>query len=440
MSHPVKTKPDKIFAKLGKFEYSGPENTVLDLFRGFSTPIHLEIGCNEGKNVNYYFPVFVEPTAAPWSDNIDLGRALQMGLLEIADDNDRAVSVEPVDQELEILGADLQKAEPTYHEIHPLWKVNARLLSRLRQCLLPGKQYKLRFCGPHFTIWSKFENRKSTDHASLIPSKWPEDERNQMICDPEPLPFTVVRGVRVPRFTASFSTSSSKCYLDNPRPFFVTLKVTSLEDRPVTVFLQSYDFAAGAYPDEWYPRTSFLDDVIDILDEEVGKWGVFYYNVGRFDEESSKRVALPLLQFNKGTSYTRIVGFSLEELSKHECKWPHDFGGLTPGKTYKIASGTMGYVTWDYGRAHELREKYPNQGDWDKHGPIIFEPVSAVALTIKAIFEREKPKPFFSLPLELRDQVYEYMRWSERANEVRFTAKESREPVANGVAGALRSG
>ena len=105
-----------------------------------------------------------------------------------------------------------------------------------------------------------------------------------------------------------------------------------------------------------------------------------------------------------------------------------------------MASPTMGYATWDYGYAHEFRGKMSSQGDWNKHGPIILEPVSAVALTIKAIFERERPEPFFSLPLELRDQVYEYVRWSERAHEVRFTAKKGRRPFANGVAGALRSG
>ena len=319
MSHPVKTKPDEISARLETRTYdedSGPVNVLLDLFRGFSGIIDLKIWTNEKEevNYNYYFPAFVkdEPGLIPWSDKIDLGRALQIGLLEIADDNDRAISVKPVDQELETLCANLQEAEPTYDESHPLKKINARLLSRLRQCLLPGKQYKLRFCGPHFTIWSKLRNRESTDHASIIPAEWPEDARVPMVCDPESVLFTVVAGVGIPRFTVSFSISSSKCYLDDLRNFFVTLTVTSLEDQPVTVALQTNNFGAGSYPNEWCPQTS--EDVFDILDEEAGAWGALFYNVGRFDKESMKRVAMPLLQFSKGTSYTRNVGFSVKEL------------------------------------------------------------------------------------------------------------------------------
>lgn len=425
MSHPVKTKPDKMFAKLTTLNGDWlPVDIVLDLFRGFSTRIRMVIWTMEEEKVNYYFPVFVKVESNFLM--IDLGRALRMGLLEIADDNDRAVSVKPADKELETTCADPLYAEPKIYEIQPLKNVDAKLLSCLRRCLIPGKRYKLRFCGPRFTIWSRFGNRDSTDHASLTASEWPEDDRVQMICDSEPLIFTVVGGVRVPRFTVSFSISSSKCYLDEPRNFFATLKVTSLEDQPVTVALQFDEFGAGAYLGEWYPQTYV--DVFDFLDERAGKWGALYDNVRRFDEESMKRVAMPLLQFNKGTSYTYNVHFSKKELSGRQCHWNHDLYGLTPGKTYKMASRTMGCATWDYGHAHELRKKTSNKGGWNKHGPIVLEPVSAVALTIKAVFEREKPKPFFSLPLELRDQVYEYVRWSERADEVRFTAKKGCRP------------
>lgn len=77
---------------------------------------------------------------------------------------------------------------------------------------------------------------------------------------------------------------------------------------------------------------------------------------------------------------------------------------------------------------------------WRKHGPIVFEPVSAVALNIKASFERERPEPFFILPQVLRDQVYDYVRHSERADDARFTAKEGREPHTNSFGGALGSG
>lgn len=224
MAHTVKTKPDKIFAKLNTYKGLVPSdpahNFVLDLFRGFSAQIILDIWNEEKEDVNYYFPAFVEVRSG-WgkTDKIDLGRALKMGLLEITDGDDRAVLVKPIDKELEMLCANLHEAVPTFLHLNPLKKINARLLSHLRRCLLPEKQYKLQFHSPRFTIWSKFCNNGSTDEVSLTPSKWPEDAKVQMICKPEPLPFTVKAGVRIPRFTISFSISSSTCYLDEPHKF-----------------------------------------------------------------------------------------------------------------------------------------------------------------------------------------------------------------------------
>lgn len=203
----------------------------------------------------------------------------------------------------------------------------------------------------------------------------------------------------------------------------------------MTVALLVDRLATEIYPGEYRAQSSL--DVFYVFDEETGNCGTLESNTGISKKASIEGVAMPLLQFNKGTSHTRNVHFPGDQLSSHECRCPFecDFAGITAGKTFKMVS-RAGYVAWDYGYAHKLQETHSNWEDWNKHGPIKFEPVSAVALTIKAIFEREKPKPFFSLPLELRDQVYEYLRWSEHADEVRFTAKEGREPCVNGVAGA----
>lgn len=438
MSRTTKVKPDKIAAKLEAFDgnLDPVHDIVLDLWKGFSTRIFLQTGSGEEGDINYYLPVFVNSDINDWGDMIDVGRALQIGLLEIADDNDKAVAVNPINEELETLRANRQECDLEGGQTHPLKRINARLLKRLRRSLLPGKRYKLRFCRAHFTIWSKFGNGESIDQPPLTPSEWPEDARVQMNCDPEPRVFTVVAGVPIPRFSVSFSISSSRCYLDHARRFFVTLTVTSLEDQPVTVDLLFDRKEIDLYPDESFCRWSrkLSLDVFDICDEDTGKWRTLHSKVGRYDQSSIEKVAVRLLQFNKGTTHTRKVYFSRNE------PWSDDFAGLTPKKTYRMAIRTMGYVAWDYGQAHELRESHLNQQDWNKHGPIIFEPVSAVALTIKTIFERERPQPFFSLPPEMRDQVYEYVRQSERADEVRFTAKEGREPHNNGFGGALRSG
>ncbi|CAF9933459.1 hypothetical protein IMSHALPRED_009373 [Imshaugia aleurites] len=427
-------KPNKISAMLEAWGWTldpwgqalyPADAMVLDLCKGFSRSIFLKIRSEE-EDVDYYFPGFVDRHIEARGDMVDFGRALYMGLLEIADDNDKAVPIMPVEKELEDLDAMRQESHPEGRRNHPLKRINARLLDRLRQCLLPARQYKLRFCGTHFTIWSKFGNRESIDPASLTPSEWSEDVRVQMTCDPEPLLFTVVPGVQIPRFTVSFEISSSSCYLNDPYNFNVLLTVTSLEDRPVTVDRLSDRIERNLDPDEPHHRWNRKSplDSFNILDEKTKQWSTLHSNVDRVDKGSSieDKLAVRLLEFNKGTSHTRLIEFSREELSSHENTYGNGFAGLTPEKTYTMVNRIMGYVIWNYGHAHELVP----EGNWKNHGPIIFEPVSAVARTIEMIFERERPRPFFRLPRELRDQVYEYVKRSERANEARFTVKKGR--------------
>lgn len=58
--------------------------------------------------------------------------------------------------------------------------------------------------------------------------------------------------------------------------------------------------------------------------------------------------------------------------------------------------------------------------EWPDHGPIRFEPVSAVAQTLKDIFERERPSPYFTLPYEIRQEIYAYLRYRNGADYARF--------------------
>lgn len=54
--------------------------------------------------------------------------------------------------------------------------------------------------------------------------------------------------------------------------------------------------------------------------------------------------------------------------------------------------------------------------------------VSAVALTIENIFERECSRPLYRLPHEMRQMVYTYLRYAEHGAWVLFKAELPLEP------------
>ena len=118
-----------------------------------------------------------------------------------------------------------------------------------------------------------------------------------------------------------------------------------------------------------------------------------------------------MLQFHKDATFTLRIQCSRDELAF-----------LIPGHTYRLLLQTQSFAAWSYGKNGS--QEVLNQAlasDSHRNGPIIFEHVSAVALKIEAIFEREQSRSFFTLPPELRDLVYSYLRHSWRANEARFT-------------------
>ena len=106
MYHTAKMMPDKISAMLKAWGWAldpwgqalyPADAMVLDLCKGFSRWIFLEIRSEE-EDVDYYFPGLVDRHTEARGDMVDFGRALHLGLLEIADDNDKTVPIMPVEK------------------------------------------------------------------------------------------------------------------------------------------------------------------------------------------------------------------------------------------------------------------------------------------------------------------------------------------------------
>lgn len=118
-----------------------------------------------------------------------------------------------------------------------------------------------------------------------------------------------------------------------------------------------------------------------------------------------------LLEFNSGTTYTYHFYLGKEDLYQDGSPFNND--------SYVLKTKPQGFAAWDYGTEEQLLQSHRTPSDWCKHGPIVFEPVCDVALTIKPIMEREKP-----MPPELRDGVYEYPRYAHYADKIPFTAQQ----------------
>ena len=98
---------------------------------------------------------------------------------------------------------------------------------------------------------------------------------------------------------------------------------------------------------------------------------------------------------------------------------------LVPGIRYRVKLKNIFCHFWKTVSDIEVQEssiRVPSPAMWPDHGPIHFEIVSEVASILRCIFEREQPKPFGKLPPELREEIFEYLRFKERARYTDFVA------------------
>ena len=105
---------------------------------------------------------------------------------------------------------------------------------------------------------------------------------------------------------------------------------------------------------------------------------------------------------------------------------PTHLGRLEPGILYELKLKNMFCKFWRTVSDLEVQNssiRVPSPSIWPENGAIHFEIVSEVASTLRCIFEREKPRLFSRLPLELREEVYGYLRFKERARYTDFVAK-----------------
>lgn len=399
-----------------KLWHSHKRHLKLDLWMGFSEMILLQIG--NKKDIEFWSPIFHNRPFSYYQADIDLNRALQIGLLEFTTDDGKVIPLDT--DELDLCELDKRSRSSTADggRTYPLARASPGLLSCLRRSLTVGKSYRLQFCERRFKIWCETVTVPlgyvPGYQVQMSPAEWAEKEQVDVACDPEPIDFIVVPGIPIPRFTISFSISSSIWDITRSRQFFVTLKVTSLEDQPVIVHPWR-DQLMGLWPDQQNSRGNETNclDVFDLQDESSLEIVALFSDTARLELNHYNSDRLEDIRLRKEDTHTRDIHFDPPELMN-----------LSPGHTYSLQMRPQGFAAWTYeheGIQYNLQDPEPEEPR--DRGPIIFEPISAVARTITMAFERELPRPFSLLPFELRCQIYEYIKYSERADTVRFTVR-----------------
>lgn len=398
---------------------SSQSDVVLDLCEGFSGKPQLTLRNQGADEIIHCYPFHAELERNNDRDGredefLNLGRGLRYGALMITDEGGRKLSI----------NCALERGKGSYYELMSILpglteftygfrRISPKLLDLLGRHLVPGRAYRLGFSGEPMGILCEIGEEDPETHerdeAKIEPS-W----------DPHAIPFTVVAGTRKPRFTMSATAPSSICHISGTPKFHLIMRVTSLERRPVTVNLQLDDFV------EMWPQSPAY---------RWEKWGS--YDMFRITRESDGRECLlnakhppeqaplpegsfdpskGLLEFTHGTTHTYHFHLGTEDLH-HRGKAPY-----VHGDHYILRTKPQGFAAWDYGSEKELLRTHGKPSDWCKHGPIVFEPVCDVAVTVRAVLEREAPMPLFRLPLEVREEVYAYLRFAEYADRIRFRA------------------
>ena len=399
---------------------SSQSDVVLDLCEGFSGKPQLTLHNEGADEITHCHPFHAELERNNDRDGredeiLNLGRGLRYGALTITDGVGRKLSINYAGERDKGSYYELVSTLPGLTEFTDgFGRISPKLLDLLGRHLIPGRAYRLGFSGEPMEILCEVGEEDPETHER----EWAKIEPSW---DPYAIPFTVVAGTQKPRFTMSVIAPSSICHTPGTPKFHLIMHVTSLERRPVTVNLQLDNFVemwpqSPAY--RWEKWGSY--DMLRITCESDGRECLL--NAKHPPEqallpEGSFDPSKGLVEFTHGTTYTYHFHLGNEDLLHDRGKAPyvHD-------NTYILRMKPQGFAAWDYGSEKELLRTHQKPSDWCKHGAIVFEPVCDVAVTVKAILEREAPMPLFRLPPELREEVYGYLRFAEYADRIRFTA------------------
>lgn len=409
---------------------------------------------------------------------IHLARALSKGLLVIKDPAGAPILIDDTaDWDLWCSVPHWQN-EPANRCYHHLSLPSPSLLQQLRRKLKPGCDYTLEFASKSYPIAFIARYQESTTEEQDIQEQMrlykslQEDSIAQakamargkslhflsVDCAPTLLRFHVSPGTPIPRFEMSISATSPYCKLSGDDGFALIRVTKSLAEKPIKV----------ALVDSTRKHNLFRQTCVE------WSYNGFPHILALTSRDRAHRLrpAQPLTWENRETFHTpshlKIIAGEYRrkmEMTGYGCEpngavatslsMAHNSSSLglhtSPPKVLQIMLCPGDQLMQQYAVGQEfldsLRPQVSYRLHWKRHccrywtyitdnevtrppeisleglsdlGPIWFDTVSEVALTLESIFENARPQPFFKLPYELRKEIYGYLRFKETANSLRF--------------------
>ena len=415
MSPASNEKPSRLSVRL-----ETSSNLTQDPQSGISEHVYIVICNDEDKPITLNFPgLYQHPVTKYYTERkFYFLEAIRKGIFQFK----CAIHQDTV--QLDTLGLDkVGRSQPSQLVIAPRnyakYIVLRRGSSSLNNVgLQTDKDYLLGFAHASMPIHCSFATpaeEESFKAKTLIPETTSSLNCNEIVspifiqCTGDPIRIRVLEGIRIPRFQIAFQFSSFTCDLSGTIPFSLTICVKSLEPKPVTVSLN--------FP-PWYGFDGFTD-VFQLTDVATSEAVDLPGNLCSLVGEENPSLSC-FVEFHEGTEHVRKWTFDQEQPSDGE---PGELHCLESGKIYEAELNEFAFTWWKYGTKKEvLGDETFDMDDWSQNGaiqPKMVETEQSFAKTMKNILEREKKSSLFKLPLELRDQIYDYLE-STHPGKLRF--------------------
>lgn len=384
-----------------RFSLSATEGLTFDRWEGFIGEIDILVSSGE-EMTDEEPPLLIEYTSPVFRRHgVDASRAFAEGLLVI---RNQVGNIIPIDYS-QVPDNDSWKDDGTRWlrgsrtDVYCLLDSgNNSLLRQMRKQLVSGSSYTLALTDQAFVMQGCF---MELNYQRLQPGN--DNDLISVPCDDTRIPFSVLAAAPVPRFTTSLSVTSDACCSYSISGFRLNLTVTSLHRTPVTVWLYelhclwSAAITVTGLKPMWTSSPQFDFATLDLNFE--------LRNGSAMDTVRSQVI------FPYGGTYTSY--------------WvPDAFAPLPPAWIFpfdlQLDVDQLRLPSWNYADTHGDYDA-DDRSRWPSKGVIELEPVLPGWEKIEEMLESEGPMPFFKLPRELRNIVYDYAKFVNAVGKVYLT-------------------
>lgn len=388
---------------------NGHEGLELDPWKGFCGRIHLAVtSAEETTNgdppllIEYHSPGFeAHGVACSW--------VFAIGLLVMRDQDGTNIPIHyPKDPPQRDSSVQYLRGSRV-DEYCLLGMDSASSLRQMRKKLKSGSVYTLALTEQPFIMQACFMEPDKPRLEPCLNDRWINVQ-----CSGTQVPFRVLAAAPVPRFTISVTTSSNIWHARTDSDFKLSMTITSLNRTPVKV---SWGALRSLF--NWFGEIECSD-----VDNEWGGYRPIFMGYGQPEQlgNGSSAIGPSANTFDYGFIDTWGVCFPYGGTwtSQYKLAIIRPLPADTCRLSLHLDFTRLALNDWNYVNAIEGVDA-DDRAKWPSKGYIVPEPVHHGWDTIESMLEAARPFPFFKLPQELRDIIYDLAKWSEDIGDVRFT-------------------